>query len=223
MKKENNKDNYIMHSSYNDHFKLLTDAELGRLIRDVNNYVQNNVLPQYSSEERVINMAFSFMRTTIDIEKEKYIKKCEKNRENGKRGGRPKNPEKPNGLENNPEKPNARNNNPIDIEMDMDMDMDIDIDNKSVCNNVAGTRENEIICHLGSDYKSDSCFYCMKKLKCNKPESSDFKFKHPNENFFEWDKRKTIKMNEIVKSMKARGQPVNMNLFDYDWLSEEEN
>ena len=30
------KDNYIMHAKYDEHFKLLTDSELGRLIRDVN-------------------------------------------------------------------------------------------------------------------------------------------------------------------------------------------
>ena len=70
------KDNYIMHCSYNEHFKLLTDEELGRLIRNVNDYVQNGILPQYSNEERVLNMAFSFMKTTIDIEKEKYLEKC---------------------------------------------------------------------------------------------------------------------------------------------------
>ena len=73
------KDSYIMHCDYGNHFELLTDAELGRLIRDVNNYVKNGVLPQYTKEDRVLNMAFSFMKTNIDIETEKYIKKCEKN------------------------------------------------------------------------------------------------------------------------------------------------
>ena len=72
------KDSYIMHCDYGNHFELLTDAELGRLIRDVNNYVKNGVLPQYTKEDRVLNMAFSFMKTNIDIETEKYIKKCEK-------------------------------------------------------------------------------------------------------------------------------------------------
>ena len=85
------KNNYIMHSTYNEHFNLLTDAELGRLIRDVNNYVETGALPQYNEkEERVINMAFSFMKATIDLEKENYIKKCEQNKRNGARGGRPK-------------------------------------------------------------------------------------------------------------------------------------
>ena len=97
------KDSYIMHCDYSSHFELLTDEELGRLIRDVNNYVKNGVLPQYSERDRVLNMAFSFMKTNIDIETEKYIKKCEKNKENGRRGGRPRNPEKANGFDENPE------------------------------------------------------------------------------------------------------------------------
>lgn len=214
------KNNYIMHSTYNEHFNLLTDAELGRLIRDVNNYVETGALPQYNEkEERVINMAFSFMKATIDLEKENYIKKCEQNKRNGARGGRPK---KTNGLEENPKKANAENENPIDIDMDMDIDMGIDIDidkNNSVCNNV---RAREDFCHLGSEYKSESCFYCMKKEKCPNQESVDFRLSHPGENFKEWDKKKTQKMNNIVKDLKARGQPVNMEIFNYDWLNEKD-
>ena len=217
--------NYIMHSTYNEHFKLLTDAELGRLIRDVNNYVENGVLPQYSNEERVLNMAFSFMKATIDIEKEKYQEKCQKNKENGRRGGRPRNEEKPNGFNNNQTQPNGFNNNPIDIDMEIGIDNDIDIgidndiDNKnSVCNNA---REKSI-CHLGSDYKSKSCYYCMKKTKCKNPESSEFKFSHPDETFDEWNKRKTESMNKIIEDFKSKGKPVNMEIFDYNWLNDNE-
>ena len=217
------KDNYIMHCSYNEHFKLLTDEELGRLIRNVNDYVQNGILPQYSNEERVLNMAFSFMKTTIDIEKEKYLEKCRKNKENGKRGGRPKNPEKPNGYDENPQQPKKADNDiDIDMEIDIDNDIDIGIDNdidiKSVCNNSA--RTNNFNCHLGSSYKSESCFYCMKKDKCPNAESADFKFNHPDESFVEWNKRKTDSMNQIIEDLKARGKPVKMELFDYDWLND---
>lgn len=217
------KDNYIMHCSYNEHFKLLTDEELGRLIRNVNDYVQNGVLPQYSNEERVLNMAFSFMKTTIDIEKEKYLEKCRKNKENGKRGGRPKNPEKPNGFDDNPPQPKKADND-IDIDMEIDIDNDIDIgidndiDNNSVCDKNA--RAKNFNCHLGSSYKSESCFYCMKKDKCPNAESADFKFNHPDESFVEWNKRKTDSMNQIIEDLKARGKPVKMELFDYDWLND---
>ena len=156
------KDSYIMHCDYGNHFELLTDAELGRLIRDVNNYVKNGVLPQYTKEDRVLNMAFSFMKTNIDIETEKYIKKCEKNRENGRRGGRPRNPEKPNGFEENPQE-TKKADTETDTETDTDTDTDTDTETdtetnikKSVCDKSA--RAKEFYCHLGSDYKSESCF-----------------------------------------------------------------
>ena len=128
------KDNYIMHAKYDEHFKLLTDSELGRLIRDVNNYVINGVLPQYSDNDRVINMAFSFMKATIDIEKKNYIEKCKTNKRNGQKGGAPKGnknaaKKQPNGYENNPEQPNGYENNPIDNDIDIENDIDIDIDN----------------------------------------------------------------------------------------------
>ena len=212
------KDSYIMHCDYQDHFNLLTDAELGRLIRDVNNYVKNGVLPQYSDQDRVLNMAFSFMKTNIDIETDKYIKKCERNKQNGARGGRPrKNPEKPNGLEENPQKAKkADTDTETDTDTDTETDTDTDINN-SVCNN-AHAKEN--FCHLGSEYKSESCFYCMKKKKCPNQESVDFRLSHPEESFKEWDNKKTQKMNNIVKDLKARGQPVNLEIFDYDWLNE---
>ena len=215
------KDSYIMHCDYQEHFNLLTDAELGRLIRDVNNYVKNGVLPQYSDKDRVLNMAFSFMKTNIDIETEKYIKKCEKNKQNGKRGGRPrKNPEKPNGLEENlqkAEKADTDTETDTDTENDTDTETDTDINNNSVCNKI---RTREDFCHLGSKYKTESCFYCMKKERCPNQESAEFQLSHPGESFKEWDKQKTLKMNNIVKDLKARGQPVNMEMFNYDWLNE---
>ena len=214
------KDSYIMHCDYANHFELLSDQELGRLIRDVNNYVKNGVLPQYSKEDRVLNMAFSFMKTNIDIETEKYIKKCEKNKENGKRGGRPRNPEKVNGFEENPTKAKKADTD-TDTTTDTDTDTTTDTDtdtNNSVCDKSA--RANNFNCHLGSSYKSESCFYCMKKDKCPNAESADFKFNHPDESFVEWNKRKTDSMNQIIEDLKSRGKPVKMELFDYDWLND---
>ena len=220
------KDNYIMHSSYNEHFKLLTNEELGRLIRDVNEYVQYGNIPKYTNEERVLNMAYSFMKATIDIEKSKYLKKCERNRENGRRGGRPKSQDKPNGLSDNPEKPNGLSDNPIDIdddidiEMDMDIgiDMEIDIDNEinnSVCN-----KETKFNCHLGSTEKKDSCFYCMKKNKCPYKESQDFKLKYPNLSFKEYCDRK----EEELKKMNEKGEPIDIDesILDFDWFNGDE-
>ena len=225
------KDNYIMHAKYDEHFKLLTDSELGRLIRDVNNYVINGVLPQYSDNDRVINMAFSFMKATIDIEKKNYIEKCKTNKRNGQKGGAPKGnknaaKKQPNGYENNPEQPNGYENNPIDNDIDIENDIDIDIDNdidiknkKSVCDKSA--RAKEFCCHLGSDYKSESCFYCMKKQICPNKESTEFRLNHRNETFDEWNKRHEDYREQLIEDLKSRGKDPDIELIDYDWLNED--
>jgi hypothetical protein len=225
------KDNYIMHAKYDEHFKLLTDSELGRLIRDVNNYVINGVLPQYSDNDRVINMAFSFMKATIDIEKKNYIEKCKTNKRNGQKGGAPKGnknavKKQPNGYENNPEQPNGYENNPIDNDIDIENDIDIDIDNdidiknkKSVCDKSA--RAKEFYCHLGSDYKSESCFYCMKKQICPNKESTEFRLNHRNETFDEWNKRHEDYREQLIEDLKSRGKDPDIELIDYDWLNED--
>lgn len=225
------KDNYIMHAKYDEHFKLLTDSELGRLIRDVNNYVINGVLPQYSDNDRVINMAFSFMKATIDIEKKNYIEKCKTNKRNGQKGGAPKGnknaaKKQPNGYENNPEQPNGYENNPIDNDIDIENDIDIDIDNdidiknkKSVCDKSARTKE--FYCHLGSDYKSESCFYCMKKQICPNKESTEFRLNHRNETFDEWNKRHEDYREQLIEDLKSRGKDPDIELIDYDWLNED--
>lgn len=215
------KDNYIMHAKYDEHFKLLTDSELGRLIRDVNNYVINGVLPQYSDNDRVINMAFSFMKATIDIEKKNYIEKCKTNKRNGQKGGAPK------GNKNAAKKqPNGYENNPIDNDIDIENDIDIDIDNdidiknkKSVCDKSA--RAKEFYCHLGSDYKSESCFYCMKKQICPNKESTEFRLNHRNETFDEWNKRHEDYREQLIEDLKSRGKDPDIELIDYDWLNED--
>lgn len=224
--------NYIMHSTYNEHFKLLTDAELGRLIRDVNNYVENGVLPQYSNEERVLNMAFSFMKATIDIEKVRYQEKCKTNKENGSKGGAPKGnknaaKKQPNGLEDNPKQPNGLKNNPIDIDMEIDIENDIDIDNdndndidndkKSVCD--INAHAKPITCHLGAVFKDESCFRCMKKHKCKLPASPTFKLEH-NKTFEEWNEEIEALYESWCEHRRSRGESTNIELFDYDWLND---
>lgn len=214
------KDSYIIHCDYDDHFKLLTNEELGRLIRDVTNYVRNGVLPQYSKEDRVLNMAFSFMKTNLDIEKQKYIEKCERNRRNGSLGGRPRNPEKPNGYEDNrveAEKADTDTDTGTDTVTDTVTDTDTGT-NKSVCDNNAHAN-NTSICHLGALFKNESCFRCMKKHKCKLPASPDFKLHH-KESFEEYNKRIEEMYEQWCKEREARGESTDIEFFDYDWLND---
>lgn len=201
------KDSYIMHCDYDSHFELLTDAELGRLIRDVNNYVKNGILPHYLKKERVLNMAFSFIKTNIDIETKKYLKKCEKNKENGQKGGRPKNPKKPNGFNENPNKPKK-----ADTDTNTDTDTTTDTD-YSVCN--ARTRE-EFSCHLGCKQKTINCINCMKKYQCPLEDEPAFQLVY-GKTFYEYVEDKIQMQKAIAESTQG-----NVELFNYDWLNESE-
>lgn len=203
------KDSYIMHCDYDSHFELLTDAELGRLIRDVNNYVKNGTLPHYSKKERVLNMAFSFMKTNIDIETKKYLKKCEKNKKNGQKGGRPRNPKKPNGFEENQEEPKK-----ADTDTNTDTDTTTDTD-YSVCNAYAC---EEFVCHLGCKQKTINCINCMKKYQCPIEEEPFFKIVH-GKSFYEYLEAKIQEEKKAVEILE-NSKPVE--LVDYDYLNESE-
>jgi len=213
------KNSFIIYYDYAEHFALLSDEELGRLIRAMFLYDKDGTLPQFDG---MLKMAFSFIKTQLDIDKEKFEKVCERNRNNIKKRWNTKNTTGTNGIPDNTKNTDNDNendnDNDNDNENDNDNDNDNENDNKSVCDKNA--RAKNFNCHLGSSYKSESCFYCMKKDKCPNAESADFKFNHPDESFVEWNKRKTDSMNQIIEDLKSRGKPVKMELFDYDWLND---
>ena len=90
---------FLMYLDYEEQFNLLTNEELGQLVRAIMQYEKTRQEPEL---EGTLKMAFSFIKTQLDRDREKYNKKCEKNRENAKRGGRPKKNQtenkKPNGF-----------------------------------------------------------------------------------------------------------------------------
>lgn len=126
----------------------LKDDEAGILLKNMFNYSLELPLLETNAVVKAICKMVVFK--TIEINKQKYIEKCETNRVNGKKGGRPAgskkiNQEQPNGLIKNPEKPKDR-----DIEKDRDKERDrnkvneeiykmkkiVDIDLKKINNNV---------------------------------------------------------------------------------------
>lgn len=110
------KNSFIMYYDYGEHFNLLSDNELGVLIRAIYEYEKSEVIPQLDG---VLKMAFSFIKCQLDIDKAKYNTICERNSINGSKGGRPKteiNPKKPkkaNGFSENPKKPKKADNEDV--------------------------------------------------------------------------------------------------------------
>ena len=210
------KDSFLLYVNQIETFEQLTDKQAGKLIKGIYIYAATGELPEL---EPLLKMAFTSIKQSIDRNAKKYEEKCKRNKENGKLGGRPK---KANGFEENPEKPNGFEENRM-VQKKPDSDNDSDSDNKlnnSVCNNTH-TREETFNCHLGSRYKTESCFKCMKKYRCPLCESSDFKLKHNGQTFEEWNQQKERLYEEWCQIQLQNNNSTNIDLFDYDWLNEE--
>ena len=73
---------------------------------DLEKFLAKNIINldiQIEDAKKVYKKGWKLEYFSYDYTVKEYIKKCEKNRENGRRGGRPRNPEKPNGFEENPQ------------------------------------------------------------------------------------------------------------------------
>lgn len=106
--------------------KELDDEERGRLFLAIMQYANGEEVPPLKGAEKI---AFVVLRSQIDRDDAAHDEYIEKQRENGKRGGRPKKGK----LENkNPKNPTLKKQNPknldIDIDIDTDIDTDVDID-----------------------------------------------------------------------------------------------
>lgn len=116
MKKNEKKKSFILYYDYRNHLNLLSDSEKGKLLMALFDYAEFGTKPTYSG---AIGMAFSFISAQMDRDNESYEKKCQKNRTNGEKGGRPsdqeeteENPKEPNVTQNNPSEPKETQNNP---------------------------------------------------------------------------------------------------------------
>lgn len=111
-------DSIILYISQYTAIKDLTDEQIGRLFRAIFEKQLGNEVVLADD----IKIAFNFINNQLVIDKNKYKEKCEKNRENGKKGGAPKGNQnakkttkQPNGLKNNPNDNDNENENENDI------------------------------------------------------------------------------------------------------------
>lgn len=95
------KSSFIMYTEYREHASLLSREQQGDLFMAVMNYAAGDVLPQLDG---MTQMAFSFIKTQMDRDNEKYQKTVEARREAGKKGGRPS---KTNGFDEKAKKANG--------------------------------------------------------------------------------------------------------------------
>lgn len=89
------RDYVCLYHSYLDAVQALGDAERGRLFTAMLEYSITGTAGHLPGNERFL---FPMVKSQIDRDKEKYGKQCQRNTENGKSGGRPKNPKNPVGF-----------------------------------------------------------------------------------------------------------------------------
>jgi len=125
------KESFILFLEHEEIFSSLTDKQAGQLIKAIFEYERTKEIPQL---DRILKVAFVTIKKILDKNREKYIERCEKNKENGKKGGRPKKEKK---TEQNPNKPNGFSENrtkakKADNEYEYDNDIKIDDSNKYI-------------------------------------------------------------------------------------------
>lgn len=96
------KKGFVLYADQKELFDQLTNEKAGELIKHIFSYV-NDEDPE--SKDIIINLAFTPIKQQLKRDLDKYEKRASNSRENGKKGGRPKKPEKPSGLNKNPSEP----------------------------------------------------------------------------------------------------------------------
>lgn len=92
---------FILYQEYKENLSCLSQEQKGQLLDAIFAYNEGVEIEL----DAVVKMAFSFIKSDLDRNKEKYEKMLKRNQSNGSKGGRPKEPKKPSGLLENPVKP----------------------------------------------------------------------------------------------------------------------
>ena len=80
-------DSFVVYTSYGEHLKKLPFEDVGKIFIGVIDYVENGKIPTLNS---AADMCFSFIKSQIDRDKEKYENIKKKRAESGKKGGETK-------------------------------------------------------------------------------------------------------------------------------------
>lgn len=98
------KKSFVLYSDQQDIFTQLSDEEAGKLIKHIFAYV-NDENPEIS--DKLINLAFTPIKQTLKRDLKKYEERAQRARENGAKGGRPKETQKTQSVISKPRKPDS--------------------------------------------------------------------------------------------------------------------
>ena len=81
------KDSFVFYTQWAEQINLLTDKQAGALFKAVCGYVETGKIKKLDA---VTNMLFSVIKSQIDKDTAKYEETCQKRKQAGAKGGRPK-------------------------------------------------------------------------------------------------------------------------------------
>lgn len=184
----------------------LPDKEAGKLFKSLFPYGREKIKPDFEKNP-ALAMAFDILSMAIDRDKERYVKRCEANRENGRKGGRPKKnqtdieeTEKTERLDLKPKK--------ADKDKDKDKDMDKDME-----------RDSNINYQQIADMYNDTCvsFPRLTKLSASRKKAIKARLNQYSVEDF----RKLFTMAEESSFLKGQnGRDWSAN---FDWLIKDSN
>ena len=119
---------FYMYSAWERPMSKLTDEQLGKFLR-IYYQMQLTGDTDVDSEDPMVDMMLEVVREQVTFDVRSYERKCEANKENGEKGGRPAKPEEPNKTQLNPTKPNSRDSD-SDTEIDSEIEPEIGIDSE---------------------------------------------------------------------------------------------
>lgn len=83
-----NKGSFVFYTEYREHLSMLPPEQVGELMFALMDYQETGEVPDLPKGS-ALAMCFSFIKARMDKDNSKYEEKCERNRSNGKKGGRP--------------------------------------------------------------------------------------------------------------------------------------
>jgi hypothetical protein len=124
-----NKDSFILYCKYIHQVEKISVEQAGKLFKHILRYV-NDLNPVI--DDLIIDLLFEGIKQDLKTDLKKWEATCKRNQENGSKGGRPKNPNKPKeptGLLKNPYEPKKPDS-------DSDCDCDCDYEEKIKKDNI---------------------------------------------------------------------------------------
>lgn len=178
---------FILHNDSLNVLDILTDEQAGKLFKAIKNY-QNGV-PQ--ELDFGINIAFVQFENQFKRDDEKYESVIERNKINGSKGGRPKNPTEPKETQNNPVGFLETQNNPTEPKKP-DSDSKSDSDSKKEIDIVLPKKLKNVVSEFDKQIRSEGKQFF---LNCYQSKTgSDFY----------WEVKDAVALNTLLKKISAK-------------------